>query len=342
MKRRFYFLFALSALGAQSLVGCNLGPFPDFLEELDPLDPVNGEVEGWIAADEEKTQVLVLSKSGRFLHSIVARDTSVELKIGSFAIEKSELTMAGELRYIFPTESGPVKDRLGAQSSEIDARDSYPASEEEGRLLVDGLGDFIRTTDFLGGLNLGTRAGRGCLLRFAQLSVRTAQSRIRNLGGGGTVIYHNNKSTFAGFLSGEISIVMDNLLSPDTTIAYDRFQDFPEVRFDDSFVSHVNTSGDGTLDESIAVTILVEEQENGSEMGLGGGMGAGGASSSEGSLLARGRLVYGPEDPITIDQGDVVGGSYEFVLDYPKSTSDKFSWEFLQDLDLSSCGLLTE
>jgi hypothetical protein len=126
---------------------------------------------------------------------------------------------------------------------------------------------------------------------------------------------------------------MENLLSPDTTIGYENFQDFPEVAFDGSFISHVNTSGDGTLDRSVNVTIYSASAQ--AQMSDAGGGNAG--ASGEDAPLARGKLVYGPDDPIEIDQGDVVGGSYDWVLSFPEATSDNFSWGFLQDLDLRAC-----
>lgn len=352
-----------SLLCAGSLIGpgCNLGPFPNFLERLDPLRPVEGEVKGWIFAGDEETQVLVLSRSGRFLHSTIGRDTSVRLETGSFEIDGSEVVMRSEYRYVFPQESGPINGREGAQSEEIDVEKRRPAEQDGERLTIAGLGPFVSTSDYVLGLDLETRAGRGCLLKYIQLSIRTIQARIRSFGGGGTVMYHNNKSSFVGFLSGEQTIVVENLLSPDTTIAYHDFQDFPEVLLDGSFVSHVNTSGDGTLDESVNYTIFDTSREVdqglggarglGGAGGVGGARGVGGAAAPDGSaesgrsdasrrILASGRLIYGPKDPIRIEQADVAGGSYDFEMDEPTGTSDNFSWEFLADLDLRGCSVL--
>src|SRR5690606_36988561 len=107
MKRRGWGrVFALCTFALPWSVACNLGPFPDFLEQLDPLDPVEGEVKGWILAQDEQTQVLVLSESGRFLHSVVGRNTAVVLETGEFSISGSQLVMQSELRYEFPKESG--------------------------------------------------------------------------------------------------------------------------------------------------------------------------------------------------------------------------------------------
>lgn len=330
---------------------CNLGPFPDFLERLDPLQPVEGEVKGWIVAQDEATQVLILSVSGRFLHSEVARDTSVSLETGSFEIDGNDIVMHSEFRYTFPRESGPVSDREGAQSEEVNIEKRRPAEQNGERLTIEGLGTFVSTSDYVLGLDLQTQEGRGCLLKYIQLSVRTVQARIRSFGGAGTVMYHNNKSSFGGFLEGEQTIVVDNLLSPDTTISYDNFQDFPEVLLDGSFVSHVNTSGDGTLDDFISYTIfdtsldadigLGGQSGLGEESGLGGQNGMGGATTRS-PVLARGRLIYGPNDPIQIEQAEVVGGSYDFELIEPSASSDNFSWEFLADLDLRNCSAFFE
>jgi hypothetical protein len=319
--------------------GCNLGPFPHFLEPLDPLDPVKGEVQGWILAEEERSQILVLSVSGRFLHSIVNHNTSVRLDTGSYQIEGGALIMRSEYRYEFPKETGPIKDRDGAQSKEVDLEKAREAVLEDGRLTIKDWGTFIATEDFVRDLDLETRDGRGCLLKYLQLSIRTIQARIRNFGGGGTVIYHNNESSFAGFLQGEQTIVVNNLLSPDTVITYRNFRDFPEVLIDGTFVTHVNTSGDGTLDDSIRFTILgtSPEEEDTSAEARGGAGGMGGQSSLAVPVIAEGRLIYGPQDPIEITQADVSGGSYDFELNFPFEQSDNFDWAFLEDLDMRGC-----
>lgn len=334
-------LLCVAVLGAAALsvTGCNFGPFPDFLERLDPLRPVEGDVKGWILAQDDQSHVLVLSVSGRFLHSIIGRDTSVRLETGSYSVDGNELVMRTELRYVFPVESGPVSGREGAQSERFDddpIEVRHPAWQQDERLTIEGWGTFVSTSDYVLGLDRGTRAGRGCLLKYIQLSIRTIQARIRNFGGGGTAIYHNNESSFVGFLSGDQSIVVDNLLSPDTTITYDDFQDFPEILLDGSLVSHVNTSGDGTLDESIRFTVF-DTSLDGAPSG-GGATGLGGQSSFD-RIFAEGRLIYGPDDPIRIEQADVVGGSYGLEIDSPVSASDEFSWEFLADLDLRECSV---
>lgn len=131
--------------------------------------------------------------------------------------------------------------------------------------------------------------------------------------------------------------MVENLLSPDTTISYDDFRDFPEVRLDGSFVSHVNTSGDGTLDRFVGVTVF--GASDASEDSQGGAGGESNQPTVEGglSVVAEGRLVYGPSDPIEIEQANVIGGSYDLELTRPAETSDNFSWDFLQDLDLRAC-----
>jgi hypothetical protein len=141
-------LASLLAFVPLSGSGCNLGPFPDLLERLDPLRPVEGEVKGWILAQDEQTQVLILSRSGRFLHSVIDRDTSVRLETGGFEIDGSEIVMRSEYRYVFPQESGPVKDREGAQSEEVTKSEKRrPAVQTEERLTIEGWGTFVSTSD---------------------------------------------------------------------------------------------------------------------------------------------------------------------------------------------------
>ena len=202
------------------------------------------------------------------------------------------------------------------------------------QLSIEGWGEFTSTLSFVRSLDLGQPDDRGCLLRFVQLSIRTIQARIRNFGGGGTVIYHNNESSFAGFVQGQQRIIVENLLSPDTTITYDEFIDFPEVLLEGPFVTHVNTSGDGWLDDGIDFTIRGSPLD--SPEGKSGSSAAG-APGLGPPVIAEGRLIYGPEDPISLEQGDVVGGSYELQFNTPEQISEKYSWKFLADLDMRAC-----
>jgi len=313
---------------ALAFSGCDVGPFPDFLEQLDVINPVEGEADGWIYANDEETHILVLSEHGQFMHSIVNRDTSVDVEFGTFVAGSAEVRLEREARFEFPKETGDVTSRDGAR--EIDPR----ADETMAMTIVDDVltwgefGTFSPTQDFVAGLVLEDSEDRGCLLKYIQLSLRTAQARIKKLGGGGTVIYRNNESSFVGFLGGEQSIVVENLTSPDTTMSYEGFLDFPEVEIEGAFVSHVDLSGDGTLDDSLSFRIFLGE--GATESGLGG-------ASSGRHVVAEAELFYGRDAPIRIGQADVVGGSYDFELKTPLTSEDNFGWEFLDDLDMRSC-----
>lgn len=328
------FFFAAMLLGAVLLTpSCNLGPFPGFLEELDPLDPVDGEAKGWMVSEENQTRILVLSDSGQFLHAEVGYNTSVRLEFGDFSIEGRTMILDSHLRYNFPKESGPVGSRIGAQAEEIDKTEEYPADLVEGRLIVEGLGIFDATSDWLRGLDFSEQHDRGCALRFVQIAIRIVQARIRNFGAGGTIIYQNNLSTFAGFLNGQQTIVLEGLLSPETIISYDHLMDVPEVELNGTFSTFVNTSGTGYLDDFIEFSLFLPKEVE-SE-------GAAGASSSDDfvpQLHAQGELHYGPDDPLEITSADVSGGSYRLEMNRPvEVVGEIYSWEFLEDLDLRGC-----
>ncbi len=326
-------LLSLAMLGFTT-TSCDQGKFPGFLEPLDVVDPANGDVAGWIEARDDSTQIVVLSSEGQYLRSIVYRDTSVDVEVGDFGVRGGQMHFQGSARFSFPRESGSVNGRQGAHPVEPRPAGVSSMRLNGDELSIEGWGEFTSTLGFVRSLDLGQADDRGCLLRFVQLSIRTIQARIRNFGAGGTVIYHNNESSFAGFVQGQQSIIVENLLSPDTTITYDEFIDFPEVLLEGSFVTHVNTSGDGWLDNGIDFTIrgsTLASPESGSEAS------AAGAPGLAPSTIAQGRLIYGPEDPISLEQGDVVGGSYELQINTPEPISEKYSWKFLADLDMRAC-----
>jgi len=325
----FLGLGLLSVLG---LGACNLGPLPSLKEPLDHLDPVSGEATSWIAARENETEVLVLSSEGRFLRSIVHRDTYVDVEIGQFTADDTKMTFESNYEYSFPRETGSVRNRTGAQSRKSSREVTLNASVSPGVLRLAERGDFIEMSLLIEKLDLQQQRGRECLLLLVQLSIRTIQARIRNFGGGGTVIYLNNEAEFSGFSQGSQRIILKNILSPDTTISYESFRDFPEIELSGEFISHVNTSGDGTLDK--AIRFRVGDFNEVAPQGAGGG-------SAE-RVLAEGSLKYGPEDPIKIEEANVVGGSYALSLSHPLLSEEKISWRFLQDLNLQGCYTLPE
>ncbi len=332
MKASWLLFVALTGALPLGFFGCNLGPFPSFLEELDPLDPVDGEAKGWMLSESSQTRVLVLSDSGQFLHAEVGYNTSVRLEFGEFSIEGKTLILHSTLRYNFPKETGSVGSRIGAQSEEVDTTRAYPADLVDGRFVVDGLGTFDATSDWTKSLDLEKPEARGCLLRFVQVTIRIVQARIRNFGAGGTIIYQNNLSTFAGFLKGEQSIVLEGLLSPETIISYDHLMDLPEVEIDGTFSTFVNTSGSGHLDDFIDFSIFLPGDAQTS-----GTAGAGPQGETLPQLFSEGSLHYGPEDPLEVTSGDVSGGSYRLEMRRPVEVSEIYSWEFLEDLDLRGC-----
>jgi hypothetical protein len=334
-KEAFTALLCVAFFGGPN--ACDTGGFPAFLEPLDPLDPVEGAAKSWLLSSDKDTEILVLSESGDFLRSWVRRDTSVVLEIGTFEISGIQMQLRSKYRYEFPIETGPVNSRQGAQMEEVSTFRNHRVELVDGHLELEGVGSYLATTDFLGALDLSQESDRGCLLRFVQMSIRTVQARIRNFGGSGTAIYHRNQVEYAGFLEGELSIVLEgSLLSPDTRIRYASFRDFPELRLEGTFITHVhNTSGDATMDEAIDFQVIRPSSEEETEMdssGLGGG---GGAFAEE--ILVEGSLDYGSSPPIEIEGGDVVGGSYTFSLLDPEEEVDERAWTFLSDLDFRHC-----
>lgn len=331
---RWHLATTLAMFGL-STVSCDQGQFPGFLEPLDVVDPVDGEASGWIEARDDSTQVVVLSSDGQYLRSIIYRDTSVDVEVGDYVIKGDEINWEGQARFSFPMESGSVNGRKGAHPVEPRAAGVSSMTLTDDQLSIEGWGEFSATLSFVQQLDLTQAEDRGCLLRFVQLSIRTIQARIRNFGGGGTVIYHNNESSFAGFVQGEQRIVVENLLSPDTVITYDEFIDFPEVLLDGAFVTHVNTSGDGWLDQGTDFT--VRGRTSAAHIEGVSPAGAAGASAGASAIKAQGRLVYGPVDPISIEQADVIGGSYGLEFETPLVLSESYPWEFLADLDMRAC-----
>lgn len=326
MKRAWFAALLIPSV----VVGCDLGPYPDFLDALDRLESTESDGTTWISISEEGASLLILS-ADRYLASTVGTDTAVAGETGGFTLEGDKAVLRPSARFFTLAETGPVSQRQGAQSEPVeDETKELTVSMTESELTLEGFGRFVPVAQFLDGLELESEEGRGCLLKFLQVSLKTAQARIRNLGGGSTAIYRDNETNFEGFIDGDVSILLSDLLSPKTTITYDALQDLPELELDGETVTSVSTAGTGT--QSGAISFAFDANEAAAD----GAGGAGGASGVSG-FSARGTILYGAGGPIEINQSDPIGGNYGLELAAPVEASSAFPTTFLQLLDLASC-----
>ncbi len=325
-----------------SLSACSLGPYPDFLEPLDALDSIKGESVTWMASDADGSYFLVLGADGSYALSRVNRTTSTETEVGSFDTVGARFDFQATRRYVFPKESGKVGARRGARSEDIDQLTSFRSELSDDVLILDELGEFRKLDALLLNLDVSQREDAQCLIRIVQSHIRISQNRIPQFGGSGTAMFIDNKAAFKGLISGEFTIVIDGLLKPITTIEYADFADFPGFNFNLPYLTFVNTSGDGRIEGKSHIEMRVDKSLSADASalvpaGAGGAGGAGGLTPRE--LLYELELVYGPQDALQLRSGDIVGGSYTFVIQQPIKKSYDFDWEVLEDLDMLGCGL---
>lgn len=313
-------------LGGIAALSCNLGPYPDLLEPVDKLPPIEGDANGWILVEGDSTQVLVLGEDGSYLWSTVGRDTSVRSEQGTFVEDAGSITFTSSIVYDFPMESGPVEDREGARDEDVELEHIYEfdAADDGLSVALDGVGTFISFTHAVRSLDMGSDFDRTCLIRTVQLSVRTVQSRVRGFGGAGLLIYRDNETDYAGLLSGRMLILLEGLTNPLTTITYDTFGDFPELVLFDTFTTLVDSSGTG---------------EMAGEMRFAFGRDAAEAEDSIDGLDLDfvGTVGYGPDDAVRITEGDVTGGAYRLRLEHPITIDESYPYPVLRDLDLRGC-----
>lgn len=316
---------ALLGLGFLGL-SCNLGPYPDLLEPVDKLPPIEGDANGWLLVEDDQTQVLVLGEDGSYLWSTVGHDTSVRSEQGTFVEEAGTITFTSTIVYDFPVEGGPVQDREGAQDEEVELVHShaFDSSEDGLSVALDEVGTFVSLTSAMRSLDMESESDRICLMRTVQLSVRTVQSRIRGFGGAGLLIYRDNETDYAGLLSGRLLILLEGLTNPLTTITYETFADFPELVLFDSFSTLVDSSGTGEMSGEMRFAF--------------GPDAAKAADGTDGlDLDFVGAIGYGPSNAVQITEGDVTGGSYQLRLEHPISVDESYPYPVLQELDLRGC-----
>ncbi|MCH2109592.1 MAG: hypothetical protein MK135_09695 [Polyangiaceae bacterium] len=329
---------------------CNLGPYPDFLEPLDKLSPLEGQATTWVSVDDDGAYYLVLSDGGNFMLSRVGRNTSVLALVGSYQFVGSSLELMSVDEYSLPKETGGISSRAGAQRRTINQTKTYRVELGENRLNIEGLAEFQQLSTMMRRIDVREEEGGECLMRIVQSHIRTSQSRIPRFGGSGTAMYINNQVDFAGVIAGSFSIVIKKPTSPETVIDYDDFSDFPGFRFNGPYTTFVNLVGTGYLEGASEVEIQFDPEVDWDELlnadSMGGspdnlssdsGNGMGGAPpENDGYKLT---MSYGPPNNLEIEKADVAGGDYRITVTQPIEYSFILDWPVLEDLDLRVCPL---
>jgi hypothetical protein len=322
----------LPALFLLAIGAACLGPYQIIGEELDPTVSL-GNQPTWIQATPDGTTLIVFAASdggvtAPFTLTTIARNQSAVILAGTYYSTATTVTLANTFRYVLDNEYNlKVTERAGAERFDDDGGATYASSVDGGILTLTGisgtpsLGGFAAFPDALANLQATTQDEADCLLRVFQLTVISSETRILGFNGP-SIIQYTNPAIFNGVLTGDVTINVQSLLSPNTTLTYQGFSDFAGFLLEGSQYSQTDLQGNGYISSSVAFQMTRDPGDGGPlETVVAGQVGYGNADGSPPSII----LVTGTPS----------GGSYQLSID--GGSSFLVSYDTLNTIDVTAC-----
>jgi hypothetical protein len=316
------------AMGLVVSAAC-LGPYQIIGQELDPTVSL-GDQPTWIQATPTQTTLIVFAAGdggimAPFTLTTIARDQTAVILTGTYSATATQITMQSTLKYVLTNEySIPVTKRDGAQRFDVDAGATYTTSLDGGILTLTGtpaLGSFVPFGVALANLQATNQAQADCLMRVFQLTAISSETRILGFNGP-AIIQYTNPATFNGVLTGTLSIGVQSLFSPNTTLDYQQFSDFTGFVLDGSQYSQTDLSGNGYISSAVRFRMTNTPAD-------------GGAPES----VIAGNVVYGNPDgsppSILLVSGTPSGGSYQLSVD--GGATFLVGFDVVNSMDVTDC-----
>jgi hypothetical protein len=309
-------------------VAC-LGPYQIIGQELDPTVSL-GNQPTWIQATPEQTTLLVFAApdggvTAPFTLTTIAKNQAAVIYTGTYSATATTITLASTLQYVLANQySIPVTQRDGAQRFVVDAGATYVRTLDAGVLTLTGtpaLGAFIPFQVALATLQATTQAQADCVLRVFQLTIISSEARILGFNGP-AIIQYTNPAIFNGVLAGAVTIGVQSLFSPNTTLSYAQFSDFSGFAVDGQQYSATDTSGNGFISRSVDFQMLASPDDGGpASTVIAGTVGYGNADGSPPSII--------------LEAGTPSGGSYQLAID--GGSTFLVGYDVLNNMDVTAC-----
>ena len=324
--RRNIALALLLSLGA---VAACLGPYQIIGQELDPTVSL-GNQPTWIQATPEQTTLIVFASAdggvtAPFTLTTIARNQSTVILAGTYSATATSITMQSSLKYVLNNQYNiPVTSRDGAMRFNVDAGATYATSLDGGILTLTGtppLGSFVSFTSALANLQATNQDQAECLMRVYQLTALTSETRILGFNGP-AIIQYTTPATFNGVLEGSVSISVDSLFNPDTTLTYQQYSDFSGFVLDGYQGTQTDLSGNGYLFNAINFQMSSPPADGGPAQ-----------------TIISGSVLYGLADgsppTITIVAGTPSSGDY--VVSVDGGGTFPVSYDVVNTMDVTAC-----
>ena len=312
-----------------ALTAACLGPYQIIGQELDPTVSL-GDQPTWIQATPQQTTLIVFAAtdgggSAPFTLTTIAPDQSAVTYTGTYYATATTVTLQSTLKYVLTNQYDiPVTSRNGSQRFDVDAGATYVTSLDGGILTLTGtpsLGSFASFGTALGSLQATNQSQAECLMRVFELSVLSSEVRILGFNGP-SIIQYTTPATFNGVLIGDVTIGVESLFTPNTTLAYQQFSDFTGFVLDGSQYSQTDLSGNGYISSALGFQMTNVPPDGGpAQTVIAGSVSYGNADGSPPSIL--------------LNAGTPSGGSYQLVVD--GGASFLVPYTVINNMDVTAC-----
>ena len=256
MNRHFLSSTLLVAMAFLS-VGCE-PRYADFGEELDVVEPIEGDVVTFIRTNSDGLTTLLTIEDpsgggGQMIFGFLEPTTETTLITGTY-----QPSGTGEARAHFTTlfhypwePSVPVISRVGSTRDDVDIQETigFELVGEQVRVTVAGEEwTFELLDNVVALLDLSTQGGVEALAQVYNLTILSNQARILGFGGAGMTQYVGSPGNFLGLIDGAMSVSVASLLNPKATLRYDGFEDVAQLSFRGDIITNSNISGNGPME----------------------------------------------------------------------------------------------
>lgn len=257
MNRNLTISILLAAL-AIMLSGCE-PRYANFGEELDVIDPIDGDVVTFIRTTTSgQTTLLTIEDpdqagGGQIIITLIEPTTETVMYTGTYAPNgDDEIHATFHTVFYFPFQPTiPVVGRDGSTREDVHLEQNF-GYEYVGDRLIMTAGDqtwVLQTLDdVVETLDLGTQTGAENFAQVYNLTVLSNQVRIIGFGSAGMFNYISNPGTFVGLVEGSMSVGVASAFNPTATMLYTGFEDMHPMIYDGDIITRSDASGNGPME----------------------------------------------------------------------------------------------
>ncbi|MCK5736510.1 MAG: hypothetical protein KAH21_08530 [Spirochaetaceae bacterium] len=267
-------------------MSCDMGSYHPIARALDPFEPLGPLAKTWLAAtgdgsaSDHYAKLLTLQNgtpqpndTGSYVFTEIhdsnamGNVTKITVVRGIYrVIDADTIEMQPHVefsgRYLYTNDPSNNPDPLDRQGESFDLDFTYTSGTPDTITIPAAVGEIFYSLDGSGGvLDRIYKEGNSTnkthnFARLNQIDVYLSQVIIPGFGGAGMMAYWNNPTPFGGMIAGSVTLNMHgNLLRPTVDFTYDEMVNFKGLSLSGVQGSVANASGDGSLSDTVDITL---------------------------------------------------------------------------------------